>query len=101
MKKVLQNIHQEKWEMKNNLQNKIQTIQISSHVIQINKCINNISKINQSCVVWSSEWVCYHIFRWHTDILQEQKKSWKACQKSFKKTSEKKSLSQIRKVWIS
>ena len=86
--------------MKNDFLNKIQTVQISSYVIWANKCISNVSRINQSCVVQSSEWVCYHVLRWHTDILQEQKRSQKACQKSSEKTSRKKSLSQIRKMWI-
>ena len=65
--------------MKNSFSNKIQTIWISSYIIQINKHISNISRINQSCAVWSSEQVCYHILKQHTNILQEQKKSQEAC----------------------
>ena len=86
--------------MKNSLQNKIWIVQISSYVIWTNKCISNISKINQSCIVWSSEQVHNHISRWHTNILQNKEKAWKTCQKNSKKTSRKKSLFQIREMQI-
>ena len=101
LKRILQSLHQEKRKMKDNFSNKIWIIWVSNYVIQTNKHINNISRTNQSCVVQSSEQVCYHILKWHTDILQEQKKSQKTCQKSFKKTLRKEFLSQIRKMQIS
>ena len=81
--------------------NKIWTVWISSYVIQINKCISNISRIDQSCAIWSFEWVCYCISRWHTDILWKWRRSQKTCQKSLEKIIKEKTLSQIRKIWIS
>ena len=87
--------------MKDSFLNKIWTVWISNYAVQINKCASNVSKIDQSCVIQSSRQVCYCVSRWHTDILQEQRKSQKACQKSFEKISRKESLFQTEKIWIS
>ena len=87
--------------MKNSFQNKIWIIQISNYTVWINKHISNISEINQSCIVWSSEWVYYHISEWHFDIFWDRKEAWETCQENFEKISRKKTLSQVRKIWIS
>ena len=79
--------------MKDSFLNKIQTVWISSYVVWTNKHTHYISKVNQSCVVWLSEWVCYHISKWHTDILQNKKRAWKTCQESSQKISRKNFLS--------
>ena len=63
LKRILQSSHQEKKRMKDSFLNKIWTIWISSYVVWANKHISNVSRVNQSCVVQSSEWVCYHILR--------------------------------------
>ena len=79
--------------MKNSFLNKIWTIWVSDYTVQTNKCVSNVSEINQSCVVWSSEWVCYSISEQHTNILEEWRESWKADQENSKKISREKSLS--------
>ena len=45
-RKILQNLHQEKKEMKNSFLNKIWTVWISDYIVETNEHISNISEIN-------------------------------------------------------
>ena len=94
-------MHQRRRRVKDSLSNKIQTVWVSDYAVWANKCTSNISRINQSCVVWSSEWVCYSVSRQHIDIFWKQERSWKTSQENSEKISRKESLSQVRKMWIS
>ncbi len=62
-------MYQRKERMKNDFQNKIWTIWISDYAVWTNKYIDDISRIDQSCVIWLSEQICDCISEWHSDIL--------------------------------
>ena len=101
LKRILQSSHQKRRRMKDGFSNKIWIIWISDYAVWTDKHASNLPEIDQSCAIWSSEWVCYCIFRWHFDIFKNRRKTWKTCQENSQKTSRKEFLSQIRKIQIS
>jgi len=75
--------------MKNDVLNKIWTLWIHCYVIWTEKCVCNLSIINQWYITKVSWWLCDHISEWYLDIFE---RSWDAlwtCVKDAEKVKEK------------